>query len=94
MIKTSKETQKKVIKHSLIVDFFLDLSKSIPSVTANKIKTGFKLQPKFIATVRRRVSLTIKIMFPQCRNIEPDYAKYLSILNQAPVVTSTFTLTY
>ena len=52
LIQTSKKTPKKVVKHSSIVDFSLDLSKSMPNVTANQTKTGFKLQPKFIATVR------------------------------------------
>ena len=52
LIQTSQEKQRKEVKHSPILDFFLDLSKSMPNVTANKTKTGFKLQLKFIATVR------------------------------------------
>ena len=44
--------QRKVAQRRPTFDFFLDLSKSMPNVTANQIKTGFKLQPKFIATVR------------------------------------------
>ena len=52
LIQINQNKQRKVVKHSPIIDFFLDLSKSMPNVTVNKTKTGFKLQPKFIATVR------------------------------------------
>ena len=88
LIQINQNKQRKVVKHSPIIDFFLDLSKSMPYVMASKTKMGFKLQPKFIATVRWRVSFTIKRVFYQCRYTLSDNVKYLSILNQEPAFTS------
>ena len=78
---TSQETQKREVKHSLIVDFFFDLSKSMPNVTANKTKTGFKLQPKFIVTLRRLVSLTQEYWTWLCEifvNTEPRTSSHIN----------------
>ena len=92
---TSQKKQRKEVKHSPISDFSLDLSKSMPNVTANKTKTGFKLQPKFIVTLRRLVSLTQEYWTWLCEifvNTEPRTSSninfYLDILtdNEMPLL--------
>ena len=46
---TTKNTQRKIDKYSVHFGFCLDKSKSMPDIAVKQMKTGFKLQAKFIS---------------------------------------------